>query len=136
MNRELFQELARLRLKEAQADAGCPDGAYYLAGYAVECALKACICRNINQYDFPPKPEVVRDVYSHKLPNLLKIAGLDVKLKGDAPQGSALDGNWAIVSLWSEESRYRIAAEQEARDLCAAIAHPQEGVLTWLQQNW
>ena len=38
MNRKDFQELSRIRLKEAKAllDLGLWDGAYYLAGYAVE----------------------------------------------------------------------------------------------------
>jgi HEPN domain-containing protein len=43
LNRRDFQELALVRLNEAKVllDAGHFDGAYYLAGYAVECALKA-----------------------------------------------------------------------------------------------
>jgi len=43
MNRVDLQQLAELRLKESKAlfAAGFPEGAYYLAGYAVECALKA-----------------------------------------------------------------------------------------------
>ena len=50
-----FQQLADLRLKEAKAllDVGMWDGAYYLAGYAVEVALKARICRVLNWLDFP-----------------------------------------------------------------------------------
>lgn len=58
MNRREFRELTTLRLAEARAllDAGLPDGAYYLAGYAVECALKACISRQTRQHDFPPAP--------------------------------------------------------------------------------
>jgi hypothetical protein len=38
-----FQHLARARVKEAEIliNAGEFDGAYYLAGYALECALKA-----------------------------------------------------------------------------------------------
>jgi HEPN domain-containing protein len=45
MNRFDSQKLASLRLREAKAllAAGFPEGAYYLAGYAVECALKACL---------------------------------------------------------------------------------------------
>src|SRR3712207_6924003 len=48
-----------LRLAEARAllDAGFPDGAYYLAGYGVECGLKACIARQTRQHDFPPRSE-------------------------------------------------------------------------------
>jgi hypothetical protein len=42
VNRVDFQDLARIRLREAKAlfDAGEFHGAYYLAGYSIECALK------------------------------------------------------------------------------------------------
>ena len=45
MNRNEFQELAEVRIGEAGVllAGGKSDGAYYLAGYAVECALKACV---------------------------------------------------------------------------------------------
>ena len=57
MNRIDFQEIAELRLRESKAllAAGFPDGAYYLAGYAVECALKACIAKRSQEHDFPEK---------------------------------------------------------------------------------
>jgi len=44
VDRKQLQDLSRVRLKEASAllDLGLADGAFYLAGYAVECALKAC----------------------------------------------------------------------------------------------
>ncbi len=35
--------------------AGMWEGTYYLAGYAVECALKACIAKQIIAEDFPDK---------------------------------------------------------------------------------
>jgi hypothetical protein len=40
MDRKDLRALSRVRLSEASAllKAGLPDGAYYLAGYAVECA--------------------------------------------------------------------------------------------------
>jgi hypothetical protein len=47
VNRTDLQELADIRIEEAAALLALtppkPDGAYYLAGYAVELALKACI---------------------------------------------------------------------------------------------
>jgi HEPN domain-containing protein len=57
MNRTEFQSLAEVRIREAKAllDAGLWDGAYYLAGYAVECALKACIAKRTRAEDFPPR---------------------------------------------------------------------------------
>jgi HEPN domain-containing protein len=55
VKRSDFQELAALRLKEARLllKANCPEGAYYLAGYAAECALKACIARRTERFEFP-----------------------------------------------------------------------------------
>jgi HEPN domain-containing protein len=45
MHRNDLMRLSRLRIREARVllEAGEFPGAYYLAGYAVECALKACV---------------------------------------------------------------------------------------------
>ena len=84
MNRADFQQLANLRIAEAKAllAAGFPAGAYYLAGYAVECAIKACIARTVQQYDFPDKDKV-NESYQHNLVRLLKPAGLESELKDE-----------------------------------------------------
>ena len=60
VNRQDLQSLARTRHAEAKAllRAGRSDGAYYLAGYAVECGLKACIAKATKRYDFPEKKSV------------------------------------------------------------------------------
>ena len=55
MNRKDFQRLSALRLKEAKALLGYFHGAYYLTGYAAECALKACIAKRTQKYNFPDK---------------------------------------------------------------------------------
>jgi HEPN domain-containing protein len=62
VDRKGLQELSNVRLKEAKAllKVGMADGAYYLAGYAVECALKACIAKETRRYDFPDKRESIR----------------------------------------------------------------------------
>jgi hypothetical protein len=75
MNRVDFQMIAFLRLEEAQIllAAESFSGAYYLAGYAVECALKACIAKATHQHDFPDKKRV-NDSYSHDLTLLLRTA--------------------------------------------------------------
>lgn len=60
MNRDDLQKLARLRLREARAllDRDLYPGAYYLSGYVVECALKACIAKSTKKFDFPDKGRV------------------------------------------------------------------------------
>jgi len=46
------------------------DGAYYLAGYAVECALKACIAKKTQRHEFPDKRRVDAS-HTHNLIQLL-----------------------------------------------------------------
>jgi HEPN domain-containing protein len=106
MNRLEFQALAVERLSDADAllEAGRYACAYYIAGYAVECALKACIARKTNQDDFPSR-EAAR-YYVHDLPKLLDGAGLGLAFEQDARQDEILGKNWAAVKDWTEETRY------------------------------
>lgn len=55
MNRRDLKDLAAIRVREASLLLKNKQysGAYYLAGYAVECALKACISKETRRYDFP-----------------------------------------------------------------------------------
>jgi hypothetical protein len=71
VDRGQFQQLSKVRLKEARAllKMGLSDGAYYLAGYAVEFALKACIAKETQRYEFPDKKKTERS-YSHVLKDL------------------------------------------------------------------
>ncbi len=50
-----FQALAGIRIREARVllSAGEFDGALYVGGYAVECALKAIIAKSIPAHTFP-----------------------------------------------------------------------------------
>jgi HEPN domain-containing protein len=67
MNRADLQRLSRLRIQEARSLFKLKhySGAYYLAGYSVECALKACLARDTPRFDFPDK-ELVLKSYTHK----------------------------------------------------------------------
>ncbi|HZB87130.1 MAG TPA: HEPN domain-containing protein [Terracidiphilus sp.] len=137
MNRIDFQQIAELRIREAKAllNAGFADGAYYLAGYAVECALKACIARRTQEHDFPEKS--AGKYYSHDLEDLLGFAKLKADLEQAISASPAMKANWAILQNWSEESRYEIGKpEQQARDLLTAIEDQTGGLLQWLQQRW
>jgi len=57
MNKTELENLVAIRIKEADIllAADCYQGAYYLAGYALECALKACIAKQVKEFDFPDK---------------------------------------------------------------------------------
>jgi hypothetical protein len=51
------------------------DGAYYLAGFAVECALKACIAKQTLRHEFPDKKRAVESSSDELLP-LVRLAGV------------------------------------------------------------
>src|SRR3972149_3091179 len=99
-----FQRLADLRAKEAGilARNGCEQGAYYLAGYAVECALKACIAKKTKRHEFPPKRDYVDKVYSHKLDTLLELADLKKQRDEEMKKNKAFEANWLFLKDWNE----------------------------------
>lgn len=137
MNRTDLQELAELRIKEAGAllQASLYDGAYYLTGYAVECALKACIAKQTREHDFPDRA-VVNKSYTHNLAELVGVAGLKPELERRIVQDAAFEVNWSLVKDWSEEARYQRHTERKARDYFNAVVDTQTGVMTWLKDHW
>jgi HEPN domain-containing protein len=136
MNRQEFQILALERLADAEAlfAASRYSAAYYLSGYSLECALKACIARQTKQDDFPPRD--AGQYYIHDLSKLLKRAGLDTKLAKETDQNPKFEANWALAKDWSEESRYQTYSQQQATQILVAIADTQFGVLKWLKEHW
>jgi HEPN domain-containing protein len=110
-----FQWLAKTRIQEAKAllDKGLFDGAYYLSGYAVECALKATIAKRIRRSELPDKT-LINDLYTHNLKKLLGLADLQVEYK-QATANQQFAANWDVVRNWSEEARYRTLGRLRVR---------------------
>ncbi len=137
MNRTLLQELAEERIRDAEAllNAGQWSGAYYLAGYAVECGLKACIARLTNQHDYPNKELAIR-CYTHKVEDLVEVAELKPQRSADIIASPALGVNWLTVKDWDERARYRLCDEAKARKLFAAVTEQINGVLPWIRVRW
>ena len=137
MNRIDFQQLADLRLKEARAlfAAGLPDGAYYLAGYAVECALKACIAKRTREHDFPEK-KLVNDSHTHDLGKLLQLAELKSELDAVVQDDPFMRSILEKIQDWSETSRYEKKTVQDAKALLAAIEDREGGLLPWMRLRW
>ncbi|MBE9187187.1 HEPN domain-containing protein [Microcoleus sp. LEGE 07076] len=136
MNRRDLQNIALTRLKEVEVllQNRQYSGAYYLSGYVIECALKACIAKQTHKFDFPDKKTVI-DSYTHDLEKLIKVAKLDAELKS-LLRDPNFSPRWALVKDWSEESRYEKHNKQKALDVYSAITDPNHGVLQWLQQHW
>jgi hypothetical protein len=134
--RKDFKTLADLRIAEASVLLAKhkEQGAYYLAGYAVECALKACIAKQTKKSQFPPRVDEVREIYSHRLNKLVSFAGLDADLKKEINANPAFATNWSTVKDWTEESRY-ITSGLNGKDMYNAVAGTN-GVLPWIKLRW
>jgi HEPN domain-containing protein len=138
MNRATFQRISEHRRREAQIllKARQYPGAYYLVGYSVECALKACIAKQVRQYDFPDR-KLANEVFTHDLEKLMKLSGLAPELDRETRTNKILELNWAVVKDWSELSRYEIGiSAAQARDLYSACTARKDGVLNWVKQRW
>jgi len=127
-----FEKLMVLRLKEAELLLRHRDwdGAYYLAGYAVEFAPKnRDIAQLMKSNSFPDK-KLAENFYKHELTLLRKLAELDDEMDNDV----AVSPQWDIVKDWSEQTRYMVGkSEKEATDLYEAI---EKGVLPWIKARW
>lgn len=138
MDRFDLQELCKIRQKEAGAllRARHWNGVYYLAGYAVECALKACIAKQTKVYEFPDR-QPANESYTHRLRELIRIAGLERALGERVRKDSEFQRNWDAVVEWSEASRYRSNHRPEsARKLVEAISDKRRGIVSWIELYW
>jgi hypothetical protein len=117
-------------------DAGLHAGAYYLAGYSVECALKACIAKQTKESDFPDL-EIAKKSYTHNVESLLDTAGLTKDLTDEVSRNATFGRYWGTVKDWKEISRYDLSiTDKAAKDLIQAVLDPRDGVLRWVKRYW
>jgi hypothetical protein len=96
-----WQQLAERWLVDAKAmlDAHRWAAAYYVAGYAVECGLKACVLARV-----AAAAEVIFEdrrfsekCWTHNLLELVQLAGLEATRAADAAANPILYRNWLVV---------------------------------------
>ncbi len=133
-----FQELAAVRLGEAKAllDAELWDGAYYLAGYAVEVGLKACIIKRVQATDAFLDRKFSERCYTHNFVELLELTGLKPLWKLTRDADAVFFKNWKSAIAWSEQKRYYRIPKQEANKLYHAISNDTHGVFQWIRTHW
>jgi HEPN domain-containing protein len=130
MTRADLQKLADEKLSDAQIlfNAKSWSNAYYLAGYTVELAIKACIAKSFKADTIPDKA-LVDKTYSHELQKLIGTAGLTAELQKQEQANQDFRTAWALVNQWSPADRYTENSEQDAKELIEAISHATHGVL-------
>lgn len=139
MNRKQLQQLAEDRILDAAAllTMGRFSGAYYLAGYALECGLKSCILAyvEISGAIFLDR-KYSEKCWTHSLGDLLALAGLEKEFGQATAVNLKLENNWDTASIWTEGSRYQQKSQLEAQKLYDAIETPTDGVLPWIWLRW
>jgi HEPN domain-containing protein len=137
VTRAEFQALAEVRIEEAGVllAAGKWDGAYYLAGYAVECTLKACVAKLTKADDFPDKDRAAR-AWTHKIDVLVDVAELEKLRSDEASVNPTFETFWRQVVKWKEDARYKRTPRADAEVLYRAVADPTDGVLRWIRLHW
>ena len=111
------------------------SNAYYLAGYAIEIALKAVIARQIST-DTIPKKDFILKIYTHDINQLRGLAGLKAEYDDTAKMDSLFAANWAICSEWSPDVRYEEKSSAEAHYILSAATDSKHGVLPWIMKYW
>jgi HEPN domain-containing protein len=139
VNKAQLRQLAEDRILDAACllAGGRWAGAYYLAGYAAECGLKACIMAHVEAFGaiFQAK-KFSEKCWTHDLEELLKLANLKPALDTDMAANPTLSANWILVKDWRETSRYEQKTQPEAQALYDAIVNDPNGVLKWIRTHW
>ena len=134
MLRRDFQVLSAVRVREAKALASAHlyDGAYYLGGLAVECALKSAVAKATQRYEFPDRQRSEKP-HVHNLEALLRLSGLESRLNA---ADDTVRASWSTIKNWNVDTRYRVSRPpDEVLGFLDAVAGPK-GVLRWLKQFW
>jgi hypothetical protein len=140
VNRAHWQLLAEERVKDAGLllGGGHWAAAYYLAGYAIECGLKACVLAYVAN-----NPEIIfremmfsKNCWTHNIGDLVAVSGLEAIRRTDADMNLVLGINWTIVQKWNETTRYEFKSELDAKRLYEAVTHHNDGVLPWIRIRW
>lgn len=143
-NRAEFKALALSRLKEARVlfNNGLYDGAFYLAGYSLESAFKARICKILDS-DYPQGRQEYGSFLTHNYVILLKLAGLSRKLDIDKYANITLANNWSLLTTvssgWSETLRYKPIGNSNktsVSDILDALDDKNHGLISWLKKTW
>jgi hypothetical protein len=139
LNRTKLRRLAEDRVLDAGAllKESRWSGAYYLAGYAVECGLKASVLAFVERTGviFQDK-KFLEKCWTHDLETLVKTADLEATRGLDISANPNLAANWLIVKEWSEVARYQEWTEPPARKLYEAITETVNGVLPGVRIHW
>ena len=139
MNRTDLQLLSQERIEDAQVllAASRWSGAYYVAGYSLECALKSCVLAYVERTGIIFEDRrFAEKCWTHDIEALMKQADLEAERGLASIANPQFVTNWVIAKDWSESSRYRITGQQLAENFYNAVSDGSNGVLQWIKHFW
>jgi hypothetical protein len=122
ISRTDLQKIAQARLEDAEVllQAGRYDSAVYLCGYAVELALKARICLNLNWNEYPFSRAEFQNYQSFKTHNLQVLLHLS---GAEAIMLNKYRSEWSAVSIWEPEFRYKLVGSTSFQTASSMITN-------------
>lgn len=121
------------------------DLAIEMFAFALEVALKSCICKTLGLAEYPDKAagggkagEVVNFFRTHEYDRLLLLSGFsrEFELK---PGNMRKFQNWSdATTAWDVSKRYGALnsfGQQDAERVYNALVKPNTGVITWIDSN-
>ncbi len=120
---------------ESLLNAKLFDAAYYLAGYSVECLLKAIICKRLGPNEYPP-PNVNSTHYTHLVKKLTETAGIEKDLEYEKERCSELRNSYMVLKDWDPKTlRYESSplGEKKAINYIDEIKN-KKGFFKWLNK--
>ena len=139
VNQADLRTLTEERIQDAQAliDAKRWAFAYYVAGYAVECALKSCVLARMVHTGWVFQDKIkADDCKVHDFMKLIGLAGLEADFRTQMQANRGFQVYWAIVKDWEPTARYVPKGQAEAQDFFEAVTHDPNGVLLWIKRFW
>jgi hypothetical protein len=144
-----IKQLAKDRLEDAKILLinKRNDGAFYLAGYAVELVLKAKVCEHLDIDDlFSDNPtshskggslgKFREAVKTHDFTLLFNLCGLGKKLNEEKSINMDFYKNYSSLENWNESARYkRGKKENEVIKIIDFLTEPTKGLLQWIENN-
>lgn len=136
-----LREIAKSRLKASEIlmKHNDYDGAAYIMGYALECGLKAVICKRLNLSQYPDKngnKDKESIFKTHNLDILLTLSGLENDFSLTSP--ARRSENWSDATKWTTDLRYAPIGTRKKLDvqrMHQALTELPDGVLTWITKH-
>lgn len=142
-----IRALAKERLEEAiiLKDNKKFNGAFYLAGYAIELSLKAKICEKFDipnlfeeSTSIPGISELRKGVKTHDLLTLLVFSGLKNKYDtAKAKEKILFRLNSLLFTNWNESYRYKpcgFCKDADVNELITLLQQP-DNLIEWIEKN-